>query len=212
MVWYLDALLYLWELVKTWLHTLFVTPFQTSDMLWLLVPVWLAWFFSEFFQEKTGTSLGNAMSNAVVIIWGSIDCTRQTIRFITEGVLYNSWDLVARFALIGVILTYGIVIVIFGWKGNTLIKRIGRVREVTYIFAIFVPIFYNALPFSLNHIVAALLFFPVFYYVIEWIDRYAPNPKALEEDWGGSKTKGMSETPDFGKDMNMPDFPKMPKF
>ncbi len=182
MAWYLDAVMYVWELFKTWLHTLFITPFQTTDMLWLLIPVWVAWFFAEFFQEKKGTSLGNAISNAVVVMWGSIDCTRQTIALISNNVLTSVWDLVGRFLLIAVLFTYGLIIVILGWKGNTIIKKIGRIREVTYIFAMFVPVFYNAIPFSWSHIFAAILFFPLFYYLIELIDYYLPNPTALNLD------------------------------
>ncbi|MBI4983640.1 hypothetical protein HZC32_03275, partial [Candidatus Woesearchaeota archaeon] len=134
MAWYVIAAVYLLDLFKLWLHTIFVTPFITLDMLWLLVPVWLGWFFAEFFQEKTGTSLGNAIANSAIILWGSVDCTRQTIRFITEGTLTNTFDIILRFILIAAIFAYGVVIVVLGWKGNKLIKYIGRIREVTYVF------------------------------------------------------------------------------
>lgn len=195
MVWYVSTGLYLLELFKTWIHTLVVTPIQTKDMLWILVPVWLAWFFAEFFQEKTGTSIGNAMTNAIVIVWGSIDCTRQTVRLMSEGVITNQWNIAARFTLIAFIMMYGMIIIILGWKGNQIIKYIGRVREVTYVFAMFVPIFYNAISFSVEHIVSALLFFPLFYYVIEMIDKYTPNPKAITED--EERAKGESSA--FGR-------------
>ena len=173
---------YIWDLFKLWINTLFVTPFTTTDMLWLLVPVWLGWFFAEFFQEKTGTSMGNAISNAVIVLWGSIDCARQTTRFIAEGIVRSTWSIVIRFGIIALVFAYGAFIVWLGWKGNKLIKYIGRIREVTYVFAIFTPVFYNALPLNWNHIIAAVLFFPLFYFAIEILDRYTPNPKAIIED------------------------------
>jgi hypothetical protein len=182
LVWYVAVLVYFWDMIKLWLHTIFVVPFINSDMLWLLVPIWIAWFFAEFFQEKKGTSLGNAMSNAVVILWGSIDCTRQTIRLISEGVLTSSLDIVGRFVLVALLFTYGLIIVILGWKGNPIIKKIGRIREVTYFFVMFVPIFYNAISFSFKHLLTTLLFFPVFYYLIELIDVETPDSEALKED------------------------------
>lgn len=181
---FIEAISYFWGMFTLWLHTLFVLPFTNTQMLWLLVPIWVAWFFTEFFQEKEGTSLGNAMSNAVIILWGSIDCTRQTIALISTGVLFGTWDLVGRFFLIVLLFVYGIVIVILGWQGNPIIKKIGRIREVTYVFAMFVPVFYNAIPFSLEHLLAAIVFFPVFYFGIELIDRDTPDPKALQEDKG----------------------------
>jgi hypothetical protein len=199
--WLIGIGLYFWGLFKLWIHTLFVTPFQTTDMLWLLIPVWIGWFFAEFFQEKVGTSMGNAISNSVIIVWGSIDCTRQTVNFIAAGTFHFGLDLVLRFFIIALLLGYGVTIIVFGLKGNKIIKYIGRVREVTYIFAIFTPVFYNALPLTFNHVIAALLFFPLFYFAIELIDRYTPNPKAVVEDLeegGGEKKEGGSGSSDLG--------------
>ncbi|MFH0870258.1 MAG: hypothetical protein V1866_04345 [archaeon] len=165
-----------------------MVPFQNLDMLWLLVPVWLAWFFAEFFQEKVSTSLGNAMSNAIIILWGSIDCSRQTIRLIGEHAIAGFLNIFLRFFIITVIFAYGLLIIMLGWKGNKVIKAIGRIREITYVFVIFVPVFYNASKLTLNHLVAAVLFFPIFYFVIELMDRYIPDPKAVVEDMDEKNT------------------------
>lgn len=156
-------------------------------MLWLLVPIWISWFFAEFFQEKTGTSFGNAMTNAVVVLWGSIDCTRQTISLMKEGLVYGFANIFARFSLIVILFAYGVIIVILGWRGNKIVKYIGRVREVTYVFAMFTPIFYNAMELTVKHVLAAVIFFPVFYFVIELIDHYTPNPHAVVEDMEEAK-------------------------
>ena len=182
MVWYVAIGLYFWELFKLWISTLFVAPFTHKEMLWLLVPIWATWFFAEFFQEKHGTSMGNAITNSVVVIWGSIDCTRQTVALITSGVLTSVGDMVLRFVIIAIIFGYGAAIVVLGLKGNKIIKYIGRVREVTYAFAMFAPVFYNAVPLTVQRLVAAILFFPLFYVVIEFLDYITPNPKAVEED------------------------------
>lgn len=174
--------LFLWGLVKLWAHTIFVLPFENPDMLWLLVPVWLGWFFAEFFQEKKGTSLGNAISNAVIVLWGSIDCSRQTVNLIAEHAITGFWNISLRFLIIALVFAYGVFIVVMGWKGRKIIKRIGRIREVTYVFAVFAPVFYNATPLNWQHLIAAVLFFPIFYFAIELIDKYTPNPRALRED------------------------------
>lgn len=85
---------------------------------------------------------------------------------------------------------YGITVVVLGWKGNQIIKKFARIREVTYIFVMFVPIFYNAIPLTWSHILATVLFFPIFYYVIEFIDRITPNPKPLDEDINSERSFG----------------------
>ncbi|MFC1742106.1 hypothetical protein ACFL3V_06230 [Nanoarchaeota archaeon] len=194
MTWYFDLGLYFWGMFKLWITTLFITPFRHAEMLWLLIPIWAAWFFAEIFQEKHGTSMGNAITNAVVVIWGSVDCTRQTVKLIGTGVVKGFGTILIRFSLIAAILGYGIMIVVLGLKGNTVIKYIGRVREVTYAFAIFTPVFYNATPLTLQHVIAALLFFPLFYFAIELIDRYTPNPKAVVEDMEDSGGESKSDS------------------
>ena len=205
MSWYVNVALYLWDLFSDWIKTIFVIPIQNVDMLWLLVPVWMAWFFAEFFQEKKGTSMGNAITNSVVILWGSIDCVRQTLKLISEGVLANTLDIGMRFGLVLLIFIYGGLIITLGWKGNPIIKYIGRVREVTYVFVMFVPIFYNAIPFSFGHILGAILFFPLFYYAIEMLDRYIPNPKAIVEDLQNNSPRKNSDNLYSSADAFSPD-------
>ncbi|MBN1792238.1 hypothetical protein JW826_00965 [Candidatus Woesearchaeota archaeon] len=209
MTWYATVGLYIWDLFVDWIRTIFVLPFQTLDMLWLLVPVWLVWFFAEFFQEKRGTSMGNAISNAVVVLWGSIDCARQTTYWLA-GHHAAFLEAFLRFGLIALIFSYGILIVWLGLRGNQLIKYIARIREVTYVFVMFVPIFYGATPLSWNHIIAAILFAPIFYFGIELLDRYIPHPKAVLMDIGSVAGKfGDSFSEKFGFDSGMQKEPPM---
>ena len=61
-------LTYFWELLKTW-FSLFAAPVYNLEMLWIIIPTYLNWIFADFFQEKKGTSLGNAISNAKVNLY-----------------------------------------------------------------------------------------------------------------------------------------------
>lgn len=182
MAWYVDIGLYFWELFKMWLSALFVIPLQQPQLLWLLIPVWLSGGFAEFFQEKKGTSMGNAVSNATITLWGSIDWTRQTVSLYGEKVISGFGNMFFRSALILMIFAYSFGIIFWGIKGNKIIKKIGRVREVTYVLAVFTPIFYGVMPLSFNYIFAAFIFFPLFYEVVEFIDWITPNPKPIEQD------------------------------
>ncbi|MFH2020750.1 MAG: hypothetical protein ABIJ34_05010 [archaeon] len=189
---------YLFSLFGIWIDTLFVLPFRNIDMLWLLVPIWIAWFFAEFFQEKIGTSMGNAITNAVVILWGSIDCTRQTFSLIAKKALNSTLDILGRFGLVFLLFIYGAIIIHLGIKGNKIIKYIGRVRIVTYVFAMFVPIFYNAISFSVEHLLATILFFPLFYFTIELLDFLVPDPHAIrvdQEDTNSQRKKTVQVSP-----------------
>ena len=182
MIWYTIALLYLWRIFKLWIDTLIIAPFRTPEMLWILVPVWLNWVFAEFFQEKLRTSTGNALSNSIVLIWGSVDCTRQTTVLIASGIIKGTWNVVARFSLAGLIFLYGLLIVFLGLRGSKKAGRVGRIREVTYVCMMFIPVFYNELPLTWDHFFAAAVYFPLFYFIVEVIDRITPNPKSIAEE------------------------------
>ena len=52
---------YLWSLFLVW-GGILIAPVLNPSLLWIIVPVWLSWFFAEFFQEKKSTSFGNAIS------------------------------------------------------------------------------------------------------------------------------------------------------
>jgi len=175
-----EIILYIWNLFSLWGQSLFILPFKNPDMLWILVPLWLSWFFGEFFQEKEGTSYGNAISNAVIVLWAGIDCLRQTIDLMNAGEIFDS--LWIRFALCAVLIIYGIIIIIYGTKVKTKVKNFGRIRDVTYAFAILVPVLYNVVPLTIEYLIAAIIFFPLFYYTIQLIDLKAPTPKALKMD------------------------------
>jgi uncharacterized membrane protein YgcG len=188
--------LYLFEILKIWSFNLFVAPFKNFDMLWVLIPIWLTWFFAEFFQEKAGTSLGNAISNAVTPFWGSLDWSRSSIRFFQEGII-STGSLIARVALCIVVFGYGITIIVLGIKGKKIIKYIGRIREVTYLVAMFTPVIYNVTPLSFNFFVAVIMFFPVFYFMIELIDYLTPDPEAVKLDTKEAGGSGKSKKDDF---------------
>ena len=94
----------------------------------------------------------------------------------------SGMELFFRFGLIALVFSYGTIIVWLGLKGNSIVRYIGRVREVTYVFVMFVPVFYSAIPFSWKNILGAILFFPVYYYAIELFCRLTPNPKAIVQD------------------------------
>ncbi|NTV23303.1 MAG: hypothetical protein HGA85_02930 [Nanoarchaeota archaeon] len=188
------AFQYLWLLFRDWLLTIFVVPIENWQMLWLLVPVWITWFFAEFFQEKTGTSLGNAITNAVVVVWGSIDCSRQTVNLIMMKEITQIWEIVARFALILALFVYGILIVRYGIKGDPIARKLGKIRVVTYVFIMFVPVFYNAIELSFNHIFASILFFPLYYFFIEFLDYIVPDPAAVRID-NAAPSSGTKQQP-----------------
>jgi hypothetical protein len=76
-----------------------IAPIMSPSLLWIIVPVWLSWFFSEFFQEKRSTSFGNAISNGVVPLWVGIDWTRFLVTGLIEKEIAFSLDIFIKFII-----------------------------------------------------------------------------------------------------------------
>ncbi len=169
------------DLLGTW-GSLFIAPLKDLNMLWIIIPVYLAWIFTEFYQEKKGTSLGNAISNGVVVLWAGIDWARQIVSQLAQKTLLVSVDFFAKMFLAILVFIYGIMIIVEGTKGKKITMFIGRIREVTYVVLMLTPIFYGVVQFSFKVMFAIILFFPLFYGIVEIIDRVTPTPKTYEEE------------------------------
>ncbi len=164
-----------------WL-SIFSSPLKNFDILWILIPVWISWFFAEFFQEKIGTSFGNAISNGVIPVWVGIDW----MRLIVNGLVSREFTLNSvvglKLFICFIILVYGIVIIIDGIKAKRFIHFIGRIREVSYILIVLTPAIYDIVPITTEYILSIIIFFPLFYYIIEFVDKLLPDPGVIELD------------------------------
>ncbi|MBI2112681.1 hypothetical protein HYT52_04055 [Candidatus Woesearchaeota archaeon] len=191
----LGFLSYSWSLLVYWLSILFYIPFKNPHILWIIIPIWIAWFFAEFFQEKKKTSFGNAISNGVIPVWVSIDWTRMIISQLTSETLQFGSGIIVKFIICFFVLAYGVVIIIGGIKTKGFVHYFGRTREVTYILAVFTPLIYGVLELDGKFFLAVLVFFPVFYFVIELIDRLTPDPTELDEQEDKPSFSSPSDSP-----------------
>jgi len=186
-------LMYLWDLIKTG-GSLWAAPFTNLEMLWVIIPAYLNWMFADFFQEKKHTSLGNAVSNAVIVLWASIDWTRTSLRFYGDKII-TGWNLTANIATSVFVFLYGAFVVYEGIKGRKLTHFIGRIRVVTYIVLMITPLVYGMEDISLaKAIISIILFFPLFYYLNELIEYLLPDPVSIKEDEGSSGFESGSDS------------------
>ena len=163
-------------------------PLKQPDMLWILIPIYLNWIFTDYYQERKGTDFGNAITNGVVAVWVGIDWIRQLIKAKTMGLAAATEIGVSAFFVI-----YGLIIMVESAKAKKIAHYIGRIREVTYFSIVLTPIFYGVIPLDLITLGAILLFFPIFYGIGEAFDRLLPAPPGEEESLGAA--------PDLGTEM-----------
>jgi hypothetical protein len=172
---------YVWQLFSEWLHIL-IAPVFYNDLLWISIPIWLNWFFAEFFQEKRGTSYGNAISNGAVPLFVGIDWARYITNALMEDRSVDWLIYSLKYAICGAIAVYGFTIIVLGIRGHVMTRKIGRIREVTYVLLMFTPVVYGVIDLSWSFLIESVLFFFLWYYIIEWIDRRLPDPKVYRLD------------------------------
>lgn len=192
-----------------WLR-IFAAPFENLDMLWIIVPIWASWLFAEFFQEKKGTSFGNAISNGVIMLFVGIDWVRYIIRQLNAEIASLGVESFIKLAIAAFIIFFGLLIIFLGVKAKPIVKAIGRVREVTYLMLMFTPIIYGVVELGFRTLLVILAFLPLFYIVIEILDRLLPTPKAFEAEEEEKEEKGLGLgkgagfgglSSDFGQDV-----------
>jgi hypothetical protein len=174
-----EVLSYLLQLVYTWLG-LFAAPFFNESLLWIVIPVYLNWILAEFYSEKLGgVSFAGAITKGVVLIWVGIDWTRKTTDFLNSDVLGLT---LFKYFLCFVWVAFGIFMIYQGISRKKLVKFIGKSRNTTYLTLIFTPLLYNVAPLSLEVLLVVVLFFPIYYLVVEILSRITPKPKIGQEE------------------------------
>lgn len=179
-----------------WLKIFFVVPFKDLEILWILIPIWISLIFTDFYQEKKGTSLGNAVTNGAVSLWVAIDW----IRFLLRNYEGFTGVFAVKILLCVFVIAGGIFIIIEGIKAKKFIHIVGRIRETSYVLLVISPVIYGVVEPTLRYLLGIVVFFPVFYFVFELIDRVLPNPKTYEEDSDGDTDMGKGM--DTGKDLS----------
>ena len=171
---------FFWDNFLYWL-SIFAAPIKEPEMFWVIVPIWINWFLTEFYQEKYGTSFGNAVGNGAIAIFASVDWTRYIYRLYADGQIDLTFGVFLKFLMAMAVFVYGAFVIIAGIKIKRIVFFIGRVRWVTYILLMFTPIVYNVVRMDLRTLSVILVFFPLYYWTIEFFDRITPEPKIYRE-------------------------------
>src|SRR3989338_10437404 len=96
--------------------------------------------------------------------------TEGIIRSFTFGVFLKIIVSLGVFA-------YGFYVIMLGIRTHKLVYFIGRIRWVTYLLVMFTPIVYNVIRMDFYTLLAIIVFFPLYYWIIEIFDRITPEPK-----------------------------------
>lgn len=172
----MDILSVVWSIFQRE-FMLFAAPFYIPDSLWVILPIYLNWLVTEYFQEKRGVDFPNAICNGFVMLWVGVDWLRTSVRMYPTPVS----EIILRVILSLFCVIYGAVVMLEGARGSSLTFYFGRIREVTYFLLVLTPVFYGFVPPDLVTLVAIVMFFPVFYLGVLIVDELLPSPKVLDK-------------------------------
>jgi hypothetical protein len=172
---------FLVNISKSWLD-LFISPIKEPSLLWIIIPIYVTWLFTERYQELHSTSFGNAVTNGAVILWGGVDWIRQIVDLYLGNSSGFSSDVIIKIVLSTIVILYGFLIIYFGLKTKKFIKYFGRIREVTYVIVMFSPMIYGFVDISFINVVAILFYFPIWYFIVEFINWVLPDPKTYDAE------------------------------
>ncbi len=139
-----------------------------------LGPIYLNWITSEYFREEIHPEIKEAAKNGFTGIWVAGDWVRATY-----GRYYDSPNplaFVVKLVLSALLFIYGVVLVTKAFKEEKIVMLIGRVREISYIAIMITPLVYGAVPVDWITLTAMLVFYPVFYALVELILFAVPIP------------------------------------
>lgn len=173
-----QGLVVLWNLFTFWI-SLFISPVYPKlhiDLLWIIIPIWLNFIITEIYQEKRGMTFGSAIQNGLVAALVGVDWMRSLTRTITSGTPLIDAVFNITFALSFLVFFFGAFVVYVGIKGKGITKRIGRIRWVTYLLVVFTPAVYGLVPLNGDYFVAIILYYPLFYALVNMINRRIPTP------------------------------------
>jgi len=162
---------------QTW-GSLFAAPLKKFDILWIIIPIYINWIVSDIYQEKRGTSFGNAITNGAVVLWVAIDWARY---------LVNNFHSFSKYFIVGALLTlataiYAIVILVEGIRAKEITLHIGRIREVSYVMIMVSPLIYGIIKINLPIILTILIGLPIFYFFFEFLLNLIPDPVSYLKD------------------------------
>ena len=150
------------------------------NMAFALIPIYLGWFISDYYQERKGTSFGNAISNGFMGLWVGIDWTRSSYNIYKASETASLGFFIIKIIIAFGILAYAFIVMRAAAHGQKIAHFIGRIREIAYFAIVFTPIVYDVIPLDLLTIGSAILFFPIVYGIAEFVDYYVLPPSEAE--------------------------------
>jgi len=159
---------------------LLVSFIKDWTMVFVLIPVYLNWFASDYFQERERTEFRNAITNGILGCWVGVEWIRVSL--VVHNAEPNTLLLTGKIIISLVMFAYAILVIKESAGGKSIAHIIGRAREISFLAIMITPIIYNVVPLEWITILAIILLLPMIYGVVEFVEfTILPEPAFLKK-------------------------------
>jgi len=154
-----------------------VAPFFNFEVLWTLIPVYVAWTISELTFRKSRRSFESAFGNGLSGLWVGISWSRYLIE---QGIVLQSF-LKTLFSIF--MIFYGLSVMIEAALAKKAAKLWGKNREFSFLSILVTPFIYGVLDFSITTLFASVSLFSLLWLLFIMLKRIVPEvPGALADE------------------------------
>lgn len=149
--------------------------FKDFSLAYALIPIYMNWIASDYFQERRRTTLGNAATNGFAGFWVCIVWVREA--YIKVGITDEALPFFAKLFMASIMFIYAFLIVHAAATGKRIAHIIGKVRSISYFAIMMTPIVFEVIPLNLLTVGTIIVFYPLFFGIIEFLEYYLlPTP------------------------------------
>lgn len=158
-----------------------IISIQQNNFFWIVIPVLFIGILTDKYQEESGTSIGNAISNGALIIFTGF----SWIQIISSRINFPIDIAASQYLLAVFIILYGFSIIGSGFGTGEFAKKYGRIRVITFMLIFFTMMIYVPLLYNFISIVLFVLLFPFYYAFITELVKVMPiaNSKNITREY-----------------------------
>ncbi|MDA3856114.1 MAG: hypothetical protein PF569_07695 [Candidatus Woesearchaeota archaeon] len=141
-----------------------------NNFFWIVIPILFIGIVTDKYQEESGTSVGNAISNGALIIFTGF----SWIQIISSRINFSIDVIASQYIFAVFIILYGFSIIGSGFGSGEFAKVYGRIRVITFMLIFFTMMIYVPLLYNYVSVVLFVLLFPFYYAFITELIKIMP--------------------------------------
>lgn len=138
------------------------TTILNSQIVWITLPIYISWIVTAYFQEKREVQYEEVATNSTIMMYTSLNWIGYLINEFKEFNL----DFLSKIIVSILFFAISLFTLINAIKRRKVSLYLGNITTISYFQIVYTPIIYNLFELNLDVIIAILLYWPVFFFII----------------------------------------------